>query len=182
MLSGSWRFGILQQIGSGVPYGALGTGNTGITAAAMARPSLGYLTPLSPVNSADYYFTARDAFRTETTYRTDLSVNYARPFRAGGVQPELFFHGEILNVFNQFQLCGCGGSAFSNGGGSDLTTIGQSIRTSRTAQSGLQPFNPFTTVPVRGTHWDVTPAFGTALSHLAYTTPRLFRFSVGIRF
>jgi hypothetical protein len=25
-------------------------------------------------------------------------------------------------------------------------------------------------------------AFGTAINHLAYTTPRLFRFSVGIRF
>ena len=65
----------------------------------------------------DYYFTARDAFRTEATYRTDLSVNYSyRMPHAGGPQPELFFHGEVLNVFNQFQLCGCGGRVFSNGG------------------------------------------------------------------
>jgi hypothetical protein len=182
MLSGSWTFGILQQIGSGVPYGAVGTGNTGITASAMEQPLLGYVAPLSPTLSAAYYFSARDAFRTETTYRTDLSVNYARPISARGVQPELFFHGELLNVFRDFQLCGCGASAFNNGGATDLSTIGQAIRTSRTAQSHLQGFNPFTTVPVSGTHWGVTPAFGTALSHLAYTTPRLFRFSVGIRF
>jgi hypothetical protein len=35
-------------------------------------------------------------------------------------------------------------------------------------------------------NWDfnTTPgsAFGSALSHLAFTTPRLFRFSAGIRF
>jgi hypothetical protein len=182
MLAGSWTFGLLQQVGSGAPYGALGTGNTGIVAAAMQLGNLGYRMPLTPVNSADYYFTARDAFRTETTYRTDLSVNYTRPFRIGGTQPALFFHGEVLNVFNQFQLCGCGGTTFSNGGGTDLTTIGQAIRTSRTPGSGLLGFNPLTAVPVRDTHWTLSPEFGTALSQFAYTTPRLFRFSIGIRF
>ena len=45
------------------------------------------------------------------------------------MQPELFFHGEVLNVFNQFQLCGCGDTVFNNGGVTDLTTIGQSVRT-----------------------------------------------------
>jgi hypothetical protein len=25
---------------------------------------------------------------------------------------EVFFHGEVLNIFNQFQLCGCGGTVF----------------------------------------------------------------------
>ena len=148
----------------------------------MVTPSPGYLTPMAPMGAIDYYFTNRDAFRTETTYRTDLSVNYARRVRAHVIRPELFFHGEILNIFNQFQLCGCGGSAFTNGGTTDLTTIGQAIRTSRTSRSGLQSFNPFEVLPVQGTHWDVTPEFGTALSHLAYTTPRLFRFSVGVRF
>ena len=177
--AGSLTFGVLQQIGSGVPYGALGTGNTGITTAATGVANPGYVTP---PNSIDYFFTARDAFRTETTYRTDLSVNYAFRVHAVGAQPDLFFHWEILNVFNQFQLCGCGGTAFNNGGTTDLTTIGQAIRTGRTAHSGLQTFNPFTVTPVKGTHWDVTPEFGTALSHLAYTTPRLFRFSVGVRF
>jgi hypothetical protein len=177
--SGSLTFGLLHQLGSGSPYGALGTGSTGVNTTSMVSPNPGYLTPMAPMNGIDYYYTGRDAFRTETTYRTDLSINYARRVRA---QAELFFHGEILNVFNQFQLCGCGGSSFTNGGTTDLTTIGQAIRTSRTPRSGLQAFNPFEVLPVQGTHWDVTPEFGTALNHLAYTTPRLFRFSVGLRF
>jgi hypothetical protein len=179
---GSLTFGVLQQIGSGAPYGAVGTGSLGVNAAPFVTvPEPGYLTPQAPNMTVDYYYTARDAFRTETTYRTDLSVNYARRLSAGGVQPELFFHGEVLNVFNQFQICGCGGSAFNNGGTTDVTTIGQAIRTAPRTQ-GLQTFNPFETTPVKGTHWDLTPEFGTALNHLAYTTPRLYRFSVGVRF
>lgn len=180
--AGSLTFGLLHQLGSGSPYGALGTGSTGVNTTTLVLPSPGYLTPMAPLGAIDYYFTNRDAFRTETTYRTDLSINYGRRIGARATQPELFFHAEILNVFNQFDLCGCGGSAFANGGTTDLTTIGQAIRTARTPHSGLQSFNPFQAVPVQGTHWDVTPEFGTALNHLAYTTPRLFRFSAGVRF
>jgi hypothetical protein len=177
--AGSLTFGLLQQIGSGVPYGAVGSGSsTGVSVPASVLPNPGYVMPLSPTGRLDYYFTARDAFRTATTYRTDLSINYAYRVRAGNAQPELFFHGEVLNVFNQFQLCGCGASAFNNGGTTDLGTIGLALRAARF----FQPFNPFTTPPVKGIHWDVSPEFGTALSHLAYTTPRLFRFSVGVRF
>ena len=179
---GSLTFGLLQQIGSGVPYGAVAA----ISAVSfVANP--GYRTPLAPTQTVDYYFSARDAFRTATTYRTDLSVNYGRRLHAGDAQPELFFHGEVLNVFRDFQLCGCGGSAFSNGGSIDMSTIGTAVRTPRNTPAGTyQTLNPYTTVPVRGTHWDLGTAagaeFGGAVSHLAYTTPRLFRFSVGIRF
>jgi outer membrane receptor protein involved in Fe transport len=180
--AGSLTFGLLQQIGSGVPYGAVAP----ISAVSFV-PNPGYRMPLAPTQLVDYYFTARDAFRTATTYRTDLSINYGRRLHARGAQPELFFHGEVLNIFNQFQLCGCGGSAFSNGGSVDISTLRTAVRTSRTPPAGTyQPFNPYTTVPVRGTHWDLATAagsdFGGAVSHLAYTTPRLFRFSVGIRF
>jgi outer membrane receptor protein involved in Fe transport len=180
--AGSLTFGLLQQIGSGVPYGAFGTGNSGIlvTPAMLANP--GYQVPLAPTGTVDYYFTARDAFRTETTFRTDLSVNYAYRVRASGAQPELFFHGEVLNIFRDFQLCGCGGSSFNNGGATDMVTIGLAVRSPRSAPGVYQQFNPYTTAPVKGVNWDVTPEFGTALSHLAFTTPRLARFSVGIRF
>jgi hypothetical protein len=147
----------------------------------------GYRSPQAPLGAQDYYYTARDAFRTETTFRTDLSVNYAHRIRAGRAQPELFFHGEVLNLFNRFQLCGCGASAFNNGGTTDMSTIGLAIRNPRNTPGGpYQTFNPFTTTPVRGTNWDFNTAegsaFGSALSHLAYTTPRLFRFSAGVRF
>jgi hypothetical protein len=164
-----------------VPYGAVGSINAGW----LEIENPGYVMPLAPAGTVDYYFTSRDAFRTETTYRTDLSVNYAYRLRGGRVQPELFFHGEVLNVFRDFQICGCGGSALSNGGATDLATVGQSVRTRRNT-SQLSSFNPLTTTPVRGTHWDLNTnpgsEFGRPLSHLAYTTPRLARFSVGVRF
>ena len=175
---GVLTLGILQQIGSGTPYGAVAPINP---LSSVANP--GYLAPAAPNGLVDYFFTARDAFRTETTYRTDLSINYGRRLHLGEAQPELFFHGEVLNIFNQFRLCGCGGSAFTNGGTTDMTTIGQVVRTPRNTPAGTyRTFNPFTTTPVKGVHWDLSPEFGTALSHLAYTTPRLFRFSVGVRF
>jgi hypothetical protein len=181
--AGSLIFGLLQQIGSGVPYGAVASINA---SAPFGIENPGYVTPLSPNGLVDYYFTERDAFRTETTYRTDVSVNYAYRVRGGRVQPELFFHGEVLNIFRDFQMCGCGGSAFSNGGATDMATIGQSVRTPRNSPQTMLPFNPFTTTPVRGTNWDFNTSsgseFGRPLSHLAYTTPRLARFSVGVRF
>lgn len=184
--AGTLTFGLLQQIGSGVPYGAVGTGNATSLNAAPFVPNPGYLVPQAPAGGVDYYYTARDAFRTDTTYRTDLSINYAYRIGTGTSHPELFFHGEVLNVFNQFQLCGCGGSVFSNGGTTDLTTIGQAIRTPRNASALYPAFNPFTTTPVKGVNWDVntTPgaAFGSALNQFAYTSPRILRFSAGVRF
>jgi hypothetical protein len=173
---GTLTIGLIEQMGSGSPYGAVGQSalGTGVN----TRPFVtnpGYQTPPATV---DYYFTARDAFHTQATYRTDLSVNYNhRVAHAGSSQPELFFHGEVLNVFNQFQLCGCGAAVFSNGGATDLTTIGQGVNV-----IAAQPFNPFTSKPVRGVNWDYNANFGTPLNALAYTSPRMFRFSVGVRF
>ena len=43
-----------------------------------------------------YYFTSRDAFRTPTVYRTDLSINFA-----GKIGPvEVFVMPQVFNVFN----------------------------------------------------------------------------------
>jgi hypothetical protein len=166
--SGVLAVSLLQQIGSGVPYAAVGFVNP---APFMANP--GYLTPPPAL---DYYFLGRNPFRTEATYRTDLAVNYGyRLGRVRDVQPELFFHGELLNVFNQFQVCGCGENVFRNGGISDLTTVNQAVRV-------LMPFNPYTTEPIHGTHWERNAAFGEAVNRFGYTTPRMFRFSVGVRF
>jgi hypothetical protein len=46
----------------------------------------------------------------------------------------------------------------------------------------MQTFNPFTQTPVEGVNWSKRPTFGTAINKFAYTTPRMFRFSVGVRF
>jgi hypothetical protein len=168
--SGTLTLGVLQQMASGTPYGALAQVNTRNF---VTNP--GYQTPPPAV---DYYFTARDAFHTQAQYRTDLSVNYNyRVAHVGSVHPELFFHGEVLNLFNRFQLCGCGGTVFNNGGITDLTTINQTVRVITTA-----PFDPFNATPVEGVNWAKDPAFGTAVNALAYTSPRIFRFSVGVKF
>ena len=175
--AGTLTFGLLEQMGSGSPYGAVGPVNS----VPYVIPPPGYQTPPS-TPGVDYYFTSRDAFHTAATYRTDLSVNYSHGFRGPRPsQPELFFHGEVLNVFNRFQLCGCGGSVFTNGGITDLTTINTAVKTPANTPA-MQPFNPFTTTPVQGVNWDKTATFGAPLSALAYTAPRIFRFSVGVRF
>ncbi len=106
---GRLSLGILEQIQSGTPYGAVGTIHTQLY---VDNP--GYEQPSDTVN---YFFTDRDAFRTATMIRTRF-----------------------------------------------------------------QPFNPFTTTPVQGTHWDYGDRFGEAIAADAYTVPRTFRFSVGVRF
>jgi hypothetical protein len=165
--TGTISVSLLQQVASGVPYAAIGIVNP---VNFMSNP--GYLMPPAAL---DYYFLGRNPFRTETTYRTDLAVNYGYRFGpTRDVHPELFFHGELLNVFNQFQVCGCGENVFRNGGISDLTTINQGV--------SVTPFNPYTTQPVKNTHWTPSPTFGQAVSRFGYTTPRMFRFSVGVRF
>jgi hypothetical protein len=165
----------LQSVASGVPYGAAGSVNA---AAFVTNP--GYVTAQGG-GGVTYYFTGRDAFRTATTARTDVAANYAFMLNGVGRKTELFVQAQVLNVLNQFQLCGCGDTVFKNGGGVDLTTIDQSVLT-RSNSAALQAFNPFTTTPVEGANWALGPNFGKALSRMAYTSPRTLRVTFGVRF
>jgi hypothetical protein len=175
----------LQAIESGVPYGAGGDPLQGGSANGVdARPHVpnpGYTTP-PPATSTAYYYTARDAFRTEGQRRTDFAANYVYRIPGGrGVQ--LFGQFQVINLFDQRQLCGCGAmSVFLNGGSVTATTIDRSIRNAATHPALYQPFNPFTQTPVQGVHWDFAPNFGKALNRFAYTTPRTMRVSFGVRF
>jgi hypothetical protein len=56
------------------------------------------------------------------------------------------------------------------------------VRTNITHPALYQSFNPFTTTPVEGVHWAKSPTFGLALNRFAYTTPRTFRLTFGMRF
>ncbi|MEO8258538.1 MAG: TonB-dependent receptor [Acidobacteriota bacterium] len=159
---------VLQTLETGVPYGAV----------AMSRlnPQLYVTNPgyVSPPTAVTYYLTPRDAFRTEGQRRIDLAANYAHKLsQRGGV--ELFGQFQVLNLFNQSQLCGCGQAVFQNGGAVNRAQIDQTARI-------LQSFNPFTTVPVEGVNWTREPNFGKAVSRLSYTPPRAFRASFGVRF
>jgi outer membrane receptor for ferrienterochelin and colicin len=174
----------LQALESGVPYGALNS--NGVDPRPYVRnPGNAYLTPPASTTTA-YYFTPRDAFHTEGQIRTDLAVNYVyRLPRAGRAQ--LFAQAQLLNVFNQFQLCACGSTVFgtgsaANAGGVNLQRIDTTVLTPGTTSSRFASFDPFTTTPVRGVNWDYGPNFGTAVSRFGYTTPRTFRMSFGLRF
>jgi outer membrane receptor for ferrienterochelin and colicin len=168
----------LQTIASGVPYGALG--------AIATQPYVtnpGYLTPPgnSGASAVNYYFTARDAFHTEGERRTDMAVNYNFKVPAAR-NTQLFAQLQVINLFNQFQLCGCGATVFANGGTVTQTRIDQTALTASTNATQFTAFNPFTTTPVQGTNWALGPNFGTALNRFAYTTPREIRVSFGVRF
>ena len=184
---GALDLSLLFGTASGVPYtlNSATTAAPGLTVGQVdPRPYVvnpGYANPLQSTTTVDYFFFARDRFRTEAQFRTDFSANYKRRI---GVGVEAFVHMDVLNVFNQFQLCACGGSVFNNGGGSDVRQINTGVQTRATAgaASGLVTFNPFTETPVEGVHWRLAPNFGTAASRFAYTSPRTFRFNVGVRF
>ncbi len=175
-LAGSLNVALLHQYGSGVPYGAIGGVST---VPFVTNP--GYVSPSG--NRAgglwDYYFAPRDSFRTEGSNRTDLALNYAYKIPSRHSM-ELFVHTEFLNLFNVFDLCGCGDTVFRNGGNSNLTKINQGVVSP--GAGGMQVFNAMTTAPVRGVNWNYAANFGTAVDRFAYTTPRTFRFNVGIRF
>jgi hypothetical protein len=166
----------MEILESGVPYGAVGAINSPLY---VANP--GYLTPPT-ATSVTYYYTARDAFRTVGQKRTDFAVSYAR--RVWGPRHlELFGQFQLLNLFNQYQLCACAASTvFANGGSVNSTRIDQTVRTSVTNGTVYQAFNPFTASAAEGVNWAKGPSFGTALNRFAYTTPRTLRLTFGVRF
>jgi hypothetical protein len=159
---------VLQTLESGAPYGAVAT--SGVNPRAFVT-NPGYLTPPGAVT---YYLTDRDAFRTEGQRRTDFAANYV--YSVPGLRRvQLFGQLQVINLFNESQLCGCGQAVFQNGGAVRLDRIDQTV-------SIVQAFNPFTTVPVEGTNWAKGPNFGKATSRLSYTLPRTARISFGVRF
>jgi hypothetical protein len=168
----------LQTLESGVPYGAVSL--SGVNPQNYVT-NPGYVTPPSGLNTT-YYFTARDAFRTEGQERTDLAVSYHYTLRnARGLQ--LFGQLQVLNAFNHYQLCGCGAATvFADGGAVMASRIDQTVRTSVTNPNTYQTFNPFTTTPLRGVNWDYGPNFGKPVNRFAYTTPRTIRITFGVRF
>jgi outer membrane receptor for ferrienterochelin and colicin len=180
----------LQALESGVPYSASNQNATSLNGID-PRPFVvnpGYLNPPDG-STTQYYYTARDAFRMEGQKRTDLSSTYT--YRLGarsGRSSELFVQALVINVFNQFQLCGCGGgttaggTTFPLGGNIQNDTIDTTVRNNVSNPDLYQQFDPFTTTPVEGLHWAKSPTFGKALNRFAYTTPRTFRLTFGVRF
>jgi hypothetical protein len=175
------RLGVLnisaiQSYDTGVPYGAVGAVRSRLY---VTNP--GYVTPPSSVN---YYYTARDAFRTDTVKATDLALNFSTKI-AGLV--ELFIQPKIYNLFNNR------GGLPTNTSSGDLA-VNATVRTAVSSGGGANTFlnfNPFTTTPVQRPHndttvkdanWDFGPTFGQPRNVRDYQTPRQFEVSVGLRF
>jgi outer membrane receptor protein involved in Fe transport len=177
---------VLQDLASGLPYGAVGTIDARpFVAASSPAVAAAYATPQGAA-SETYYYTARDAFRTEASRRTDFAANYQRGIGSGARKLTAFVQAQVLNVFNQQELCGCGGTIFQNGGNGQLNTIqgasvGESVLTPLNTAT-LARFDPLTTTPVLGTNWNYNANFGTPKNRFAFTSPRAFRLTFGVRF
>ena len=171
-INASWfksSFSILGQYDSGQPYGAVGTVATSGYVAADVNAA--YLNEPSTVT---YYFTARDAFRTDDIYRADVSLNFSfLPWKS----VELFVEPQVLNVFNN----------------QNVQTVNASIQTrANTGSASFAAFNPFTEQPKQGpaatggatptNNWNYASTFGLPANPAAYQTPRTFRVSLGLRF
>ena len=177
---------LLQELASGLPYGAVGTVDArSFVAASSPAVAAAYATPQG-ASSETYYYTARDAFRTEASRRTDVAANYSLPIGGGQRKATAFVQAQLVNIFNQQELCGCGGTVFANGGNGQLNTIqggsaGESVLTPLNTAS-LARFNPLTTTPALGTNWNYNANFGTPKNRFAFTSPRAFRVTFGVRF
>ena len=178
---------LLQDFATGVPYGAgggLASGQSGFSASGVvdARRYVtdpGYATPQGG-DRQTYYYTARDAFRTDMSRRTDFAANYV--YRVpGSASLEAFFQAQVLNVFNVQDMCACGADVFNNGGNVALSRIGSGLLTPVNS-AAMQPFNPLTETPVQGVNWNYNTNWGTPLNRFAFTSPRTFRMSFGLRF
>ena len=173
--AGGLSLSALEDLGSGLPYGAIGPVDT--------RPYVtnpGYVTPQGGT-SQNYYFTARDAFRTEAYTRTDVAANYSFKIKSGTRNLELHTQAQVLNLFGQEPLCACGGTVFGNGGALDLTRINTTVLTGFNSTKYAK-FDPTKTTPVDGVNYATGPLFGQAVNRYAYQSPRTFRVSFGVRF
>ena len=108
-----------------------------------------------PPDSLTYYFGDRGAEHWDDVHRSDLSLNYGFFIKS----VELFFQGDVLNVFNEGAQTG------------GVTTL-----------NILNDFNTYTETPVEGVDWERDEDFGPADSENDFQTSRFYRFSVGICF
>ena len=157
---GDLTIGVIQSFNSATPYNDAGT----IAITPYVPAGLGYR---GAPASVTYFFNGRDSYRAENSSSTDVAAtfNYHLP----GGHAQAFIKADVVNLFNQ--------SAIVN-----PFYINQGVLTNVTTPAQYAAFNPFTTAPVQGVHWELGPTFGQAQNRFAYQTPRTYRFAVGLRF
>ena len=149
---------LLLRLESGAPYGAVGWIDT--------RPFVTNPGVRQPPAAVPYYFTARDAFRSDGMQRIDLSFQFARPV-PGLLRGEWFVRADVLNLFNDTAVLDPW---------RDVVVV-----TALQDPSRLAPFNPFVDLPVEGVHWSRDTRLA-GDSDALRTLRRSFRWFVGIRF
>jgi len=154
------RFGVtvLQTYDSGQAYSISAPIN--ITRYEGAPANLGY----NSIPNGRYYFSDRGALRTSGVTSTNLALRYSVIL----LGTQLFAHADLLNAFDEDAIA-------------DAQRLGSGVSTAANSTT-LQPFNPFTTTPVEGVHYQLAANFGRPLNNLAYQTPRTYRVSLGLRF
>ncbi|HEX6095846.1 MAG TPA: TonB-dependent receptor [Thermoanaerobaculia bacterium] len=165
---GRFNISLLERYHSGLPYSAAASIDVRQSAAlpdGVVNP--GYRNPPTRVW---YYFGERGEYRADDITSTNLALNWESPSLRGA---RLFVQGDIINVFNEQ---GVEYPATARGNVIDQTVFVRRTRSSLTA------FNPFTTTPVEGTHYQFSPTFGQPTNREAYQDPREYRVSVGVRF
>jgi len=149
---GTMNVSLLQRFDSGRPFSL----TTTLPRSVALNPAIGTAPKyISAPASVTYFLEGRGSRRFEDVTRTDIALNYRLPIS----RFELFFEGDVLNVFNeQAQVAG------------------------NTAVTRLQTWNPWTVTPVLGTHYSLPANFGTARNQNDYQLARTYQFSVGARF
>ncbi len=155
---GRLTIGFLWRLESGTPYGDVGWIDP--------RPFVANPGVAQPPAAVPYYFTNRDAFRSDGLSRVDLSFQFARPV-PGMLRGEWFVRGDLLNLFDDTATLDPWRNAIV------VTALQDPAR--------LAPFNPFVDQPVEGVHWTRDARFPSETA-ATRTMPRAFRWFVGIRF
>ncbi|HVO52325.1 MAG TPA: carboxypeptidase regulatory-like domain-containing protein [Thermoanaerobaculia bacterium] len=182
--------GLLQSINTGTPYGAVGSIRSYpyVPANLACTSSTQTNCYLNPPTTVSYYFTSRDAYRTNTINRTDISLNIA-----GKIGPvELFLMPQVFNLLNNQ-----GVTLVNNTNAINTSVL---VGTGTTPNSnGLVRFNPFTTAPIEcpqtdtaaqcaalGANWKKGPSFGAPVSgsssQPSFQIPRQWLLTFGARF
>jgi hypothetical protein len=174
---GNLNLGAIERYDSGTPYSAVASILT--STAHITNP--GYA---APPTTTTYFFSDRGAFRTAALKATDLSATFSFPSVRGF---EIYATGYLFNALNEHAVVNV-----TNGAS---TVINTTVRTSRTAGSGLVAVNPFTDHPIEcpqgqsaaqctalGANYQLSSTFGAPLSKSAFQGPRNYQAAVGIRF
>jgi hypothetical protein len=174
-LIGNFNISVLERFDSGTPYSAIGTINTSSYIPANDPVRSAYI---SPPGTSTYFFGQRGRFRWDNVTATDLALNYNTPSIHG---LDFYVNAELFNALNEKAQVG---------GNATVRTATSSACKQGPNQDGARcaTFNPFTDTPVQGVNYQLAKSttfgatFGDPTSATSYQIPRLYRFSVGLRF